>query len=172
MFKGKDGYSVFAPLSRQEKGIDLLLTHNFSGGRTTASFQIKSSRTYSAAPPKKAGTVRYRFYTWFNRIDISDRADFYLLVGFYPSDQNLTKRPVTPVWWQTLILAFDNKSMTAFMRDVLTKKGKPDRMFGFGFNDTKHIVLTRGDRHRAHTDYSQNLLAKQGQTIRERLQPK
>ena len=41
----KDGYSVFIPLSRQEKGIDLAVLHRSANGRTTAkTFQVKADR--------------------------------------------------------------------------------------------------------------------------------
>jgi len=49
-FKAKDGYSVFVPVSRTEKGIDLVLTRRADGGTRAMTFQIKSSRTYAGIP--------------------------------------------------------------------------------------------------------------------------
>ncbi len=52
LFPTAEGYSLFVPLSRQEKGVDLMLAHR--GGRTRAvTIQIKSSRTYSSPPPAR-----------------------------------------------------------------------------------------------------------------------
>lgn len=44
------------------------------------------------------------------------------------------------------MLAFTNKEMSLFMSEVKQKKdtSKDDRMFGFGFDDTKAIYQTRG----------------------------
>ena len=44
------------------------------------------------------------------------------------------------------MLAFTNKEMAAFMAEVKQKKDptKDDKMFGFGFDDDKHISQTRG----------------------------
>ena len=44
------------------------------------------------------------------------------------------------------MLAFTNKEMAKFMSEVKQKKDpdKDDKMFGFGFDDEKHIFQTRG----------------------------
>jgi len=48
--------------------------------------------------------------------------------------------------------------MRRFLRSVKTVAGRPDRMFGFGFDEPRHVYLTRGDQHRHGRDYSTNLL--------------
>ena len=166
-FSTKAGFSIFAPLSRQEKGIDLLLCRSGSTQTQTATFQVKSSRTYPGKMPKRKGTVRYRYYTWFNRFHVSERADFFLLLGIYPGDTGLTKRNVGPDWWQTLILVFDNTQMREFMREVKTKTGNDDPMFGFGFDTDGEVILTRGDPQRRMRDYSHHLLKYQVTAIRQ-----
>jgi hypothetical protein len=45
-FPVREGYSVFAPLSRQEKGVDLVLVQRQRGATRAASIQVKFSRTY------------------------------------------------------------------------------------------------------------------------------
>ena len=154
----KDGYSVFIPLSRQEKGIDLAVLHRTgTGPSVTTTIQVKASRTYLHAPPKKNDTVRYRFNTWFNRFDVSDLADYVILFGMYPTDLGQTK-PVSAPWYKDCSLIFTRDEMRQFMADCKTVKGQPDRMFGFGFNDLSKIVLNRGDKDRSGKDFAENLL--------------
>ncbi|MEO8327979.1 MAG: hypothetical protein ABI618_19185, partial [Nitrospirota bacterium] len=83
-FKTKDGYSIFVPISRTEKGVDLLLTRRTDGGTRTLTFQIKASRTYAGtAPKRKVKHRRYQNYTWLNRFDVPKQADFVVLLGLY-----------------------------------------------------------------------------------------
>lgn len=156
-FKAKAGYSVFVPASRQEKGVDILLTKRGSQSLMCASFQVKSSRTYSDRPPKRESTVRHSYYTWFNTFTVPGEADFFLLVGIYPPEENRTRK-VIHSWWNSLVLMFTQKEMESFMSQVRTKKGEPDRMFGFGFDNAERIVLTREDQDRTVRDYSSYLL--------------
>ncbi len=152
-FKAKTGYSIFVPASRQEKGIDILLTKRGGKFLKCASFQVKSSRTYSPMPPKREKTIRYSYYTWFNTFQVPNEADFFLLVGIYPPEEKRTRK-VTHSWWNSVVLMFTQKEMRSFMSQVKTRKGEPDKMFGFGFDSTAKIILTRGDQHRTMKDYS------------------
>jgi len=91
-FKRSRGYSLFVPVSRQEKGIDLVLTKRSTSKIAAVTFQVKSSRTYSNAPPKRSDTAHFTYYTWFNRFRVAREADFYLLFGLYPPDEGRTKK--------------------------------------------------------------------------------
>lgn len=153
----KDGYSLLIPMSRQEKGIDLGILKKQCGSHRTVTLQIKASRTYIRPPPKRETTRRFLHYTWFNRFDIHPDADFYMLLCMYAPDQGRTK-PVTAGWYRDLTLLFTRDEMSDFMTNCLTVGGKPDKMFGFGFDDPKAVFLTRGDRHRRLQDYSEYLL--------------
>ncbi len=155
-FKAKDGYSIFIPASRQEKGIDILLTKRGNGSLQCASFQVKSSRTYSPLPAKREGTIRFSYSTWFNKFLVPKEADFFLLVGIYPPEENRTRKS-THSWWNSVVLMFTQKEMESFMDQVKTKQGNSDKMFGFGFDDSSKIVLTRGDQNRTMKDYSSYL---------------
>jgi hypothetical protein len=65
------GYTVFAPMSRQERGVDLVLARRARGHTRVATIQVKSSRTYSR-PKATARTKKpLRYYTWFNNFDLS-----------------------------------------------------------------------------------------------------
>src|ERR1019366_8044870 len=80
----KEGYSLFVPLSRQEKGVDLAILKKVSGSHRTLTIQIKASRAYySHTPPKRELTKRFQFYTWFRRFEVPEDADFILLFGMY-----------------------------------------------------------------------------------------
>lgn len=154
----KDGYSVLVPLSRQEKGIDLAVLHRkASGASTTITIQVKASRTYLHAPPKRKDTIRFRFNTWFNRFDVPELADYVILFGMYAPDLGKTTK-VSATWYNDCSLIFTRDEMRQFMANCKTVRGTPDRMFGFGFNDMSRIVLNRGDMNRSQHDYSTHLL--------------
>jgi hypothetical protein len=154
----KDGYSVLVPLSRQEEGIDLAVLHRGVTDKSeTLTIQVKASRTYHPSPPKRKDTVRFRFYTWFNRFDVPDRADFVILFGMYAPDLAKTTR-VSADWYKDCSLVFTREEMRQFMSDCKTVGGTPDRMFGFGFNDLSKIILTRGDMNRSGRDFTTYLL--------------
>ena len=63
-FCKKEGYGLFIPMSRQLKGIDLLLFNQKSGKKLT--IQIKASRAY-IHDPKKTDT---KYGIWFNNFFI------------------------------------------------------------------------------------------------------
>ena len=135
--------SVFIPASAQEKGIDLLLYRHLNGCNTTNTIQVKMSRTYYS----EKSTAEFPYYLWFNRFPVQKNANWYILVGIYakrPEDVATAKAKSTS--WDTVMLAFTNKEMAAFMAEVKQKKDptKDDKMFGFGFDDEKHIAQTRG----------------------------
>jgi len=48
------GFSLHAPLSRQEKGVDLVVTLRTGGLTRAATLQVKASRTYSRPRPHPA----------------------------------------------------------------------------------------------------------------------
>jgi hypothetical protein len=47
--------------------------------------------------------------------------------------------------------------MRRFISQVKTRRGDPDKMFGFGFDSAAKVILTRGDQNRAMQDYSRHL---------------
>jgi hypothetical protein len=154
----KEGYSVLVPLSRQEKGIDLAVLHREGKGKsTTRTIQVKASRTYLESPAKRKDTVSFRFYTWFNRFDVPDRADFVILLGMYAPDLARTTR-VKADWYEDCSLIFTREEMRQFLAECKTVKGRPDGMFGFGFNNMSKIILTRGDKNRSGRDFTKYLL--------------
>ena len=158
LLKKKEGYSILVPLSRQEEGIDLAILHSGANGKSkTTTIQVKASRTYIHTAPKRKGVVRYQFNTWFNRFTVPDRADYVILVGMYAPDSGRTKR-VSAKWYRDCSLLFTKREMRDFLADCKTVKGKPDKMFGFGFNDMNRIILSRGDQSRSRKDFSAYLL--------------
>lgn len=149
LLKKKEGYSVQIPLSRQQKGIDLLVYSARS--RKAASIQIKSSRAYlGKAPKRKSKRERFNNALWFVNFDYQKGiADFYILFGLYPKsdiiDKRLDKSKKTRKWWDYKILVFTDKEMRKFLRSLLTKRGKKESFFGFGFNNRSNdIFATRG----------------------------
>ena len=143
-FEPSKGYSVFVPASRAEKGVDLLLAARGTSETKTVAFQVKASRTYPGTPARRAvRNRRFAYYTWFKRFDVPHQADFFMLYGLFPSGQ-ATEKKVAKSWWQSLCLLFTQREMIDFMENIKTKSGKPDRMFGFGFDNLDEVFLTRG----------------------------
>ena len=108
-------------------------------------------------PPKRSETVRYKYYTWFNRFVPSPDADYFALIGFYPREADQTKSNGKS-WYHDCILLFSYKEMKIFMENCKTVGGKPDPMFGFGFDTLDSIICTRGDSSRSSKDYSCHIL--------------
>jgi len=158
MLPKSKGYSVLIPVSRQEKGFDLAITlRRANGHSTTATIQIKASRTYLSKPPMRESTVRYQFQTWFNRFEVPKEADFFLLFGTYAPDTGRTFN-IKHTWYQACTLLFTRKEMKQFMSTCLTVGGTYDKMFGFGFDNDQQIIQTRGDQKRRFKDYTDHLL--------------
>lgn len=163
------GYSVLVPVSRQEKGFDLAIIRKYPNGRSqTATIQIKASRAYDQKPPKRKSTQRQLFGTWFNRFKIPKEADFFLLFGLFPPDPGRIKK-VKPLWYKDCTLLFTQKEMKVFMSSCRTRTGKPDPMFGFGFDDERKIIQTRGDQDRRFKDYSTFLLTRRISILKKAL---
>ncbi len=132
----KKQYSIYAPLSRQEKGIDLLIRNNNNGKTTT--IQVKESRIFKN---EKA------FHTWFNhfKIDDNQRADFYALTTMYPFYNCDGLMKMSAVVYKPLILIFTYKEMKEELENLSrTKKGNTDRAFYHEFIEEDDIKMTRG----------------------------
>lgn len=170
LFPKSKHFSVLVPASRQEKGIDLALVRKRPGGTSrVALLQVKASRTYSPEPPKRETTRHFRFHTWFNTFEPSDHADFFLLMGMYAPDAAQTKR-VGPQWYRDVTLLFTYADMKKFIDECITKGNKPEKMFGFGFNDDSEVIQTRGDAKRKYRDFTEHLLVKQLSILKQHLE--
>ena len=138
----KRHYSVYAPLSRQEKGIDLLIRNNVNG--KTISVQVKESKAWR----EKDGS----FSTWYNKfgLDGDIKPDYFALVTEYachPMQDCKTKEySMRSVVYKPLVLIYSYKEMEEELKGVVTQKtGNPDRMFSHNFSqDQKSIALARG----------------------------
>jgi hypothetical protein len=152
----KDGYSIHVPLSRQEKGVDLVLTRRFNGITRAAGLQVKGSRTYSPTSPKMR--ERHMLYnTWYNTFRVPEEADFFLFIGIYPPEIARSSKKLD-TFWASMILMFTNRELVEFFKSVKTVGGKPDSKFSFGFDEPDAVCLTRGDPLRGKKDYSAFLL--------------
>src|SRR5437016_5983155 len=152
------GYSLYAPVSRQQPGVDLVLARRRGSKVGVACIQVKSSRTYSRATAPTSRTRRpFRYNTWFNNFDCPPQADFFCLVALYPAVDAAQRREIG-TWWAPQILVFTQKEMRRFLTTVRTVGGKRDAMFGFGFDGPGHAFQTRGDAARRYKDFSTHLL--------------
>ena len=153
LLKKKEGYSVQIPLSRQQKGIDLLVYSARS--RKAASIQIKSSRAYiGKAPKRKSRKERFDNALWFRNFNYEKGiADFYSLFGLYRKSDIINKRldksKKTRKWWDYKILIFTDQEMGKFLESLLTRRGEKESFFSFGFNDgSDEIFAVRGFKRR------------------------
>lgn len=170
----EQGYRTFVPASRQKPGIDLVLARRTGGRTRVATIQVKASRTYTgsmrvavangdshpAVTARSRGAVRkraFRYDTWFKTFVCPPEADFFALLALYPARDAQERRELSG-WWARQILLFTQREMRQFLRSVRTVGGQPDRMFGFGFDEPRHVYQTRGDQHRRGRDYSSHLL--------------
>ncbi len=168
LFPAGKGYSIYVPPSRQEPGVDLVLARRLRRRTRVVTIQIKSSRTYSRWKETERTKRPYRYDTWFNTFTCPPQADFVCLVSLYPARDAAERRELGS-WWAPQILLFTHAEMRRFLRRVKTVGGKPDRMFGFGFNHAGEAVQTRGDQHRRHLDFSHHLLERRKGDLREAL---
>lgn len=159
LLPASQGYSLHVPVSRQQPGVDLVLARRRGSKVRVACIQVKSSRTYSR-PTATARTKRpFRYDTWFNNFECPAQADFICLVALYPAVDAAQRRELG-TWWAPQVLVFSQAEMKRFLRAVRTVGGKPDRMFGFGFDTVGEVFQTRGDSTRGHRDFSDHLLRK------------
>ena len=132
----KKQYSIYAPLSRQEKGIDLLIRNNNNG--KTASIQVKESRIFK-------NKTRYRIWFKYFEIDEKQRADFYALMTMYPYYNGNGLMKMSAVQYEPLILIFTYEEMKEELDNLTrTKNGNKDKYFYHEFSDENDIKLTRG----------------------------
>lgn len=139
-FKKADNFSVSIPLSRQQKYYDLLLYN--ANNKKCLTIQVKSSRTYIKTD-KIDDLNDYNYYAWLNNFQVSPHSDFYFIFISYPVFNS--KIFNSRIDFGSKILVFDNKEITTLLENIKTKKGTPDKFFGFGFNiDDNKVFGTRG----------------------------
>ena len=151
------GYSLYAPVSRQQPGVDLVIARRRGRRVRVACIQVKSSRTYSRPTATTRTKKPFRYYTWFNNFNCPPEADFFCLVTLYPAVDAAQKRELG-TWWAPQVLLFSQSEMRRFLRQVRTVGGRRDRMFGFGFDRPERAFQTRGDSARRFRDFSDHLL--------------
>lgn len=142
--KRLENVSVFVPTSPQEKGIDLLLySFDAEGAATPMTVQVKQSRTYE----QKNGWHDL----FFNAFLVSERADWFILVGVYPAKKDVSKKGNSyKLKWEKIFLAFNNSEMKDFIKELRQRKDpdKQEKHFGFKFRVSEagevEILHTRG----------------------------
>ena len=139
LLKKSDNYGFYVPVSRQQKGVDFIIVNH--ANNKTIKVQVKGSRLY-------IDNKEYPFHLWFNnfrgRYKTGD-ADLYILYGLYPGFVEGSKVNTKSRLWKSVILCYSEEEIGELLSKVKTKKEqKPDRFFGFAFNDLQKIVSERG----------------------------
>ena len=153
------GYSLYAPVSRQQPGVDLLIARRRNQRIRVASIQVKSSRTYLKLTTTARTKKPFRYGTWFKNFECPSEADFFCLVFLYPA-VNKAQRRELGTWWAPQILLFSQTEMRRFLRSVRNVRGDRGSFFGFEFNQVGEAVLTVGDPKRRYRDFSKHLLSR------------
>ncbi len=171
-FKKSDGYSIQIPLSRQQKGIDLLIYNQKT--KKAISIQVKSSRSWYGTPSKTTSSKeKFQYYSWFNNFDYERGiADFYVFFILYPKNsfaqKRLDKTKDLKKWWDSCMVTFNDKEIELLLKNLKTKEGKPESFFGFGFNEkSKDIYITRGFK--KPVSYKKNLIENKMDEMKKRL---
>jgi len=146
--KKSEGYSVYVPVSRQQKGIDFIV-HNFKTN-IILRFQVKSSRTYiHEAKELKNGKIKlpkYKYNLWLNNfIEKYEKGhcDYYVLFGLYPVYS--PKKNIKDKFWKSILLCYNENEMFELLEKIKTKKEeRTDRFFSYGFNSGDEIFNERG----------------------------
>lgn len=134
----KEGYAIYIPTSRQQKGVDLII-HNYKSNKI-ARVQVKSSRAYV----EKDGSFGLWFNNFLSKYE-KNNADFYILFGLYPEYEE--KRNIKKGnFWKEVLLCIAEDEMFGFLDQVKTKKGISDRFFGFNFVTPDDIKCIRGPK--------------------------
>src|SRR3990170_8509519 len=83
LLRKSDGYGVYIPISRQQKGVDFIILNNNNG--KVIRVQVKGSRSYYIPDYHKKYT--HLFGLWFGNFlekYKEGNADLYVLYGLYP----------------------------------------------------------------------------------------
>ncbi len=86
----------------------------------------------------------------------------------YAPDPSRTTK-VSSDWYKDCTLLFTCEEMKEFMDSCLTVGGKHDKMFGFGFDDEKKVVQTRGDKDRQFKDFTAYILSNRIALLKQQL---
>jgi len=159
LLPAKKGCSLYAPVSRQQPGVDLLIARRRNQRVRVASIQVKSSRTYSRQEITVRTKKQFHHGTRFNNFRCPSEADFFCLIWFFPADDKARRRELG-AWWTPQILLFSRNEMRKFLRSVRTVGGKRDPYFGFSFDRPNEALLARGDPKRRNPDFSKHLLSR------------
>jgi len=161
-----EGYSLYAPVSRQQPGVDLLIAKRHNQRTRAASIQVKSSRTYPHPTPSARTKKPFRYGTRFKNFECPSEADFFCLVWFYPAVDRAQRREFG-TWWAPQILLFSQTEMRRFLGSVRTRSGKRDSFFYLDFSQAGEAVQTRGDSTGRHRDFSKHLLSRRLAKLRK-----
>ena len=142
IFKKGDGYSIYMPVSRQQKGVDFIL-HN-SRNNKILRFQVKSSRAYIDDPKilknGKIKTSEFKYYLWLSNFVEKynpGNADYYIIYGLFPVYKG--KINEKNKCWKSLYLCYKEQEMFGFLERVVSKENKIQPYFSYGFNNDKQI---------------------------------
>jgi hypothetical protein len=138
------GYSLFIPVSRQQKGVDFVLHSAKSGKFLTV--QLKSSRAYIWNGDYFP--IRFWFTNFIKKYKprIADLYLFFCLYPVYSLDRKVNEKVKS---WQSIILIFRDHEMLPLLKKVKTKRGRIDYFISFGietydYEPPKKVIGTRG----------------------------
>jgi hypothetical protein len=164
-FPKEKNFTVFIPMSRQQKHMDLLL-YNLEN-KKSATIQVKSSRTYITTMPLNPN--QYNYTTWLGNFDPSDCVDFYVYYIPYPLFDAKTYMPKAKQGLHVLV--FDKVEMKMLLAHIKkTKTGKQDRFFYFGFNLHENRIFSARGFEKSGQEFTKNLLSNRWNLLESAMQ--
>lgn len=137
-FPKRSGYGIYIPVSRQQQGVDFLISR--SDTSRVLKCQVKSSRSYHW----EGTDYPYRF--WYNNFIKTYRrgvADVYFFFGLYPVHISGRKVTESSRHWRSIILAVPDRRIRFILSKARTNKGKYDRFWSFGIGISKSGYANR-----------------------------
>lgn len=142
IFKKNDGYSIYVPASRQQKGVDLLLAKQGSTHTKALTIQVKSSKVWLAKKPSKKDIengIDPLFTLWFKQFRYENEfsADVYIFIGLKPIDLAETKKKKASAW-EPVMLMFTHEQLKEYFERLV------DWSLYFTFDKSGKVFFTRG----------------------------
>lgn len=146
VFGKRNGYSVAIPMSRQQKGYDLIV-YNMNS-KKALTFQVKSSKWYKGRVPKrKVNTPYVENWLWLPVFNLKKgMADIYLFFGTFPKKNIWIKRQdkskkIKKIWDYKIFAFAEDEAIKLmnYLKDVIKKKSFDN--FAIGFNDDKSGIF-------------------------------
>ncbi|MBS1514452.1 MAG: hypothetical protein JSS63_05450 [Bacteroidetes bacterium] len=173
-FKKAEAYSINIPLSRFQKGYDLIIYN--SETKKSITIQVKASRSYVDTAKRNHRDIDFPIdcHFLFKNFEIKlGASDYYLLFGIYvkPADNSNIATRVAKNKYSFFYLLFSESQMINFLDSIRKKNSnEPESRFSFALDFEGKIYLRRGSPETK--NYSDFFLKNRIDELKKKLNPK